>query len=203
MRRQGQRNCHYNRKLRPPAHALRGNMTKAEASLWKYVLRARNMKGYLFRRQRPVLQYIADFMCPELRLVIEIDGISHETEEDQERDRRRDRDLSLAGYRVMRIPNEDVLRRLDEVRSRVGLRRVRVTAERLPELPGVRRTSREDDRYELLTSDADALVRALVLDGAPFADLEITNASLEEAFLSLTDPAARAVDDGREGGESR
>ncbi|NLT55451.1 MAG: ABC transporter ATP-binding protein [Actinomycetales bacterium] len=92
---------------------------------------------------------------------------------------------------------------LDEVRSRVGLRRVRVTAERLPELPGVRRTSREDDRYELLTSDADALVRALVLDGAPFADLEITNASLEEAFLSLTDPAARAVDDGREGGESR
>ena len=120
MRRQGQRNCHYNRKLRPPAHALRGNMTKAEASLWKYVLRARNMKGYLFRRQRPVLQYIADFMCPELRLVIEIDGISHETEEDQERDRRRDRDLSLAGYRVMRIPNEDVLRRLDEVRSRIA-----------------------------------------------------------------------------------
>jgi very-short-patch-repair endonuclease len=117
MCRQRQRNCHYNRRLRPLAHTLRGNMTKAEASLWKYVLRARNMKGYLFRRQRPVLQYIVDFMCPELKLVIKIDGISHETEDDQEKDRQKDRELSLAGYRIMRILNEDILQRLDEVRS--------------------------------------------------------------------------------------
>ena len=56
-------------------------MTKAEACLWRYVLRARKMKGYSFRRQRPVLHYIADFMCKELKLIIEVDGITHQFEE--------------------------------------------------------------------------------------------------------------------------
>ncbi len=116
---QGEQNCHYNRRLRPLAHALRKNMTKAEACLWKYVLCARNMKGYPFRRQRPVLQYIVDFICTELKLVIEVDGISHDTEDDQERDRQRDQELSQAGYRIIRIQNEDVLQRLDEVRLRI------------------------------------------------------------------------------------
>jgi hypothetical protein len=45
----------YNRKLRPLANKLRKEMTKAEASLWKYVLRARTMKGHQFRRQRPAI----------------------------------------------------------------------------------------------------------------------------------------------------
>ena len=49
-------------------------MTKAEACLWKYVLRASRMKGYGFRRQRPIMNYIADFMCKELMLVIEVDA---------------------------------------------------------------------------------------------------------------------------------
>ena len=52
-------------------------MTKAEACLWKYVLKGRMMKEYQFRRQRPVLQYVADFMCKELKLIIEVDGSSH------------------------------------------------------------------------------------------------------------------------------
>ena len=58
-------NWHYNRKLRPLAKALRRNMTKAEACLWKYVLRASETLGYSFTRQRPVLSYIVDFMCKE------------------------------------------------------------------------------------------------------------------------------------------
>jgi hypothetical protein len=65
------------------------------------------------------LQYIVDFICTELKLVIEVDGTSHDTEEDQERDCRRDQELSLAGYRIFRIQNEDVLQRLDEVRLRI------------------------------------------------------------------------------------
>lgn len=56
-------------------------MTKAEACLWKYALRARQMKGYQFRRQRPVINYIADFMCKDLMLIIEVDGLSHQFEE--------------------------------------------------------------------------------------------------------------------------
>jgi very-short-patch-repair endonuclease len=48
-------NYAYNKNLQPLANNLRKNMTKAEAALWKYVLRARGMKGYQFRRQRPAL----------------------------------------------------------------------------------------------------------------------------------------------------
>lgn len=63
---------HYNEKLRPFVGALRKNMTKAEAYLWKYVLRAGMMKDHTFHRQRPVLNYIADFFCKKLCLVIEV-----------------------------------------------------------------------------------------------------------------------------------
>ena len=63
-------NLNYNKNLQPYANRLRKEMTKAEACLWKYVLRAGKMKGYQFRRQRPVLHYIADFMFKELMLVV-------------------------------------------------------------------------------------------------------------------------------------
>ncbi|MEM9326960.1 MAG: DUF559 domain-containing protein, partial [Bacteroidota bacterium] len=46
------KNSHYNKKLQPYANSLRSDMTKAEACLWKYVLKARMMRGYQFRRQR-------------------------------------------------------------------------------------------------------------------------------------------------------
>ena len=58
-------NYAYNKILQPFANKLRKEMTKAEACLWKYALRASQMKGYQFRRQRPVLRYIADFLCIE------------------------------------------------------------------------------------------------------------------------------------------
>lgn len=74
-------NHKYNKNLQPFANRLRKEMTKAEACLWKYVLRAKQLKGYQFRRQRPILKYIADFVCLELMLIIEIDGISHHWEE--------------------------------------------------------------------------------------------------------------------------
>jgi very-short-patch-repair endonuclease len=64
-------NSFYNKRNKQVARMLRSNMTKAEACLWKYALRARQMKGYKFRRQRPVLNYVADFMCKELNLIIE------------------------------------------------------------------------------------------------------------------------------------
>jgi very-short-patch-repair endonuclease len=67
----------YNKTLQPYANRLRKEMTKAEACLWKYVLRAKKRGGFQFRRQRPVLNYIADFMCMELMLIIELDGITH------------------------------------------------------------------------------------------------------------------------------
>jgi len=76
-----------------------------------------------------------------------------------------------------------------DVRSLVPARRVRLRAPDLPELAGVERSSHDGDRWELWTADSDALVRALVTTGAPFRDLEVATASLEEAFLALTSPA--------------
>lgn len=84
-------------------------MTKAEACLWKYVLRASKMKGYGFRRQRPVLNYIADFMCKELMLIIEVDGSIHELEEVRKNDAQRQKALEEAGFTVLRFTNEEVL----------------------------------------------------------------------------------------------
>ena len=97
----------YNKRLQPFANTLRKEMTKAEACLWKYVLRARQMKGHQFQRQRPVFHYIADFMCKELSLVIEVDGITHDNT--LERDNHRDDTLSRAGFHVLRFTDEEVL----------------------------------------------------------------------------------------------
>jgi ABC-2 type transport system ATP-binding protein len=83
---------------------------------------------------------------------------------------------------------------VSDVRALVGLKRVTLTCPALPALAGVARVERDGDRTHLLTSDADQLVRDLVISGAAFSDLEIRAASLEDAFLALTanQPAASA-----------
>jgi very-short-patch-repair endonuclease len=108
-------NCGYNKKLQPLARDLRKRMTKAEACLWKYALKARQLRGYPFRRQRPVLRYIADFICKELMLIIEIDGITHDTESLAVKDKRREEELTDAGFRVIRFTDDDVLKNMNGV----------------------------------------------------------------------------------------
>jgi very-short-patch-repair endonuclease len=105
----------YNNKLQPYANALRKRMTKAEACLWKYALRAKQMRGFGFRRQRPALQYIADFMCKELMLIIEVDGITHTHEGAAERDAKRQSALEQAGFRVLRFTDDAVLKNMSYV----------------------------------------------------------------------------------------
>src|SRR5210317_1786666 len=109
-------NYGHNPQLQSLANKLRKDITKAEACLWKYALKARKMKGYQFRRQRPVLNYIADFMCKELMLVIEVDGWTHSFFDDvSKRDDQKDRDLQEAGFRVVRLRDESVLHQIDLV----------------------------------------------------------------------------------------
>ena len=108
-------NWHYNHKLRPLARALRRNMTKAEACLWKYALRASETMGHSFTRQRPVLSYIADFMCKELCLVIEVDGVTHLDEEVIKKDAKKQRNFEAAGFHVLRFRDEEVLNHIDQV----------------------------------------------------------------------------------------
>lgn len=113
-------NSHYNKKLQPLAKALRSDMTKAEACIWKYVLKARMMKGYQFRRQRPILNYIADFMCKELNLIIEIDGITHSYEEVVIKDKKRTADLENHGFTVLRYTDEEVLQHINNVSASIA-----------------------------------------------------------------------------------
>jgi len=108
-------NWHYNKMLQPYANKLRKHMTKSEACLWKFALRAKRMKGYQFRRQRPVLNYIADYMCKELLLVIELDGITHNSVEVQQKDRKKTNDLNIVGFTVLRFPDEQVLNNINFV----------------------------------------------------------------------------------------
>lgn len=110
-------NHHYNKHLQPYANKLRKEMTKAEACLWKYVLRARQLNGYAFRRQRPVLNYIADFMCIELRLIIEVDGITHYWEGALEKDTARQKALEAIGFTVLRFDDGEVLNNISNVHA--------------------------------------------------------------------------------------
>lgn len=110
-------NHRYNKNLQPYANELRKSMTKAEACLWKYILRARGLKGYQFRRQRPVLTYIADFFCKELSLIIEVDGITHSDEAISIHDKQRQNELERAGFTVLRFTDEEVLHGIDGVKE--------------------------------------------------------------------------------------
>src|ERR1039458_136937 len=105
----------YNPLLQPFANSLRKDMTKSEACLWKYVLSAGKMKGYTFRRQRPVLNYIADFMCHPLKLIIEADGFTHQSGEQFLKDEKRDSDLRDAGFTILRFSDNEILKDINNV----------------------------------------------------------------------------------------
>ena len=96
------------------AKALRRSMTDAEIILWSR-LRMRVTGGVRFRRQHPIGPYIADFACVMPRLVIEVDGDTHGTDAELEHDRKRELYLKSRGWRVFRVTNEDVYKRLDSV----------------------------------------------------------------------------------------
>lgn len=99
----------YNKNLQPYANRLRKEMTKAEACLWKYILKGKQFRGYQFRRQRPVGNYIADFVCMELMLIIEVDGLTHHWDETILKDKKKQTDLEAMGFTVLRFTDDEVL----------------------------------------------------------------------------------------------
>jgi very-short-patch-repair endonuclease len=98
------------------AKSLRTNQTEAEARLW-YHLRAHRFMGLKFKRQKPVGRYIADFVCCERRLIIELDGGQHS--EQVTYDQRRDAWLRSRGYTVLRFWNNDVMQQLEGVLEQI------------------------------------------------------------------------------------
>jgi len=110
-------NSNYNKRLKRFANRLRKDSTKGEIRLWAELLRAGNMLGYKFNRQRPVLKYIADFMCKELKLIIEVDGYSHWNEKQFFRDQVRQKELEEHGYTLLRFSEKEVIQDLRNVES--------------------------------------------------------------------------------------
>ena len=91
-------------KLRTHAKAMRSTPTPAEHRLWR-ILRAHRFADYKFRRQVPIDHYVADFLCPAERLIIELDGGQHA---EISHDARRDAYLRAQGFRILRIWNNDL-----------------------------------------------------------------------------------------------
>ncbi len=108
-------NNHYNKRLKTFARQLRNNETQAEKKLWYQVLRGKRMLGYHFLRQRIIGNYIADFYCEELNLVIELDGLTHIWEETAAKDARKEADLTNLGYTVLRFNDDQVMNDLNNV----------------------------------------------------------------------------------------
>ena len=98
------------------ARSLRKNMTNVERLLWGE-LRCRQLQGFKFRRQHPLGRYIVDFVCIELKLVIELDGGQHS--EQQDYDERRSQWLGQRGFKVVRFWNNDVIENLEGVMERL------------------------------------------------------------------------------------
>ncbi|HEV2626871.1 MAG TPA: endonuclease domain-containing protein [Xanthobacteraceae bacterium] len=99
---------------RSRAKQLRQAMTRAEVLLWRY-LKAHHIDGLAFRRQVPVRQFIADFICHAARLAVEIDGDNHDFENRQLHDRKRDEWFASQHYTVLRFTNAQVLKNLEGV----------------------------------------------------------------------------------------
>jgi very-short-patch-repair endonuclease len=94
--------------------ALRAAQTSAEARLWQ-ALRGRRLARWKFRRQHPIEQFVADFVTLDGRLVVEVDGITHESEAERARDQARTAILERCGFHVVRISNTDVYDNLEGV----------------------------------------------------------------------------------------
>ncbi|NJO53940.1 MAG: endonuclease domain-containing protein [Bacteroidales bacterium] len=97
---------------RARAKALRRTMTRAETLLWRH-LKAHRADGLGFRRQTPIGPYIVDFVCHAARLIIELDGESHDFASRQNRDEIRDAWLQVQGFQVLRFTNAEVLGNLE------------------------------------------------------------------------------------------
>jgi len=99
------------------ARNLRENMTEAERRLWQ-LLRSHQMNGCKFRRQVPIDGYIADFVCHEARLIVEIDGGQHDRSSLREAER--SGFLQNEDYRILRFWKSEVLENLDGVHETIA-----------------------------------------------------------------------------------
>jgi very-short-patch-repair endonuclease len=107
----------YNPNLIEFAREMRKNMTIAEKKLWYKFLQKHQCKFY---RQRPIDHFIADFYCSDAKLIIEIDGSQHYTDDGLKIDAIRSEILKLYGLEIVRFTNRDVMENFDSVCSQIS-----------------------------------------------------------------------------------
>ena len=103
---------YYNPRLKKLARELRNNSTLSEVLLWQQV-RNKQLMGYDFHRQKPIDEYIVDFFCSNLNLIIEIDGESHDRK--SEEDKRRQSRLESLGFYFLRFWDSEVKQNMEGV----------------------------------------------------------------------------------------
>ena len=110
-------NNHYNKSLKKCAQELRSEtVSKAERYIWKSLLSRKKM-GFAFKRQRSIDNFIVDFFCAELKLIIEIDGNSHYRK--PEYDYYRQEKLKGLGYTILRFTEGEVIQNIESVYERI------------------------------------------------------------------------------------
>lgn len=103
-----------NSTLQQYAKSMRQNLTKSEAIIWKYI-KGCKLHGVKFRRQYIIEPYIADFAALEIKLIIEIDGATHSSDEEIIYDQKRDSYLKSLGWEILRIWNIDIYSNLSGI----------------------------------------------------------------------------------------
>lgn len=161
-------------------------MTFPEQLLWSR-LKSDQILGARFRRQHPLGPYIADFFCPAVGLVIEVDGITHRTADAAEHDRRRDEWMRSQGLEILRVTNDEVLQSLDDVVRLIQ----HAVAERTSTSP-TRGDPPPDPLFSVLVPNAQGFDRALAIhaSGLPLKIALFTAAS--ETFSRKNTNAAIA-----------
>ena len=107
-------------KRRDQARRLRRSQTPVEARLWSG-LRGRRLQNCKFARQCPIGPFTVDFLCRGARLIVEVDGATHSQDQEIAYDRRRTVYLKAQGFRIVRVMNDDVYRRFDDVMDMILL----------------------------------------------------------------------------------
>ena len=108
----------FNKNLKTLARELRKNMTEAETFLWQRI-RKKQLKGRQFYRQKNIGDYIVDFYCPSAKLIVELDGGQHYTEEGKRRDQVKDKYLESLGIIVLRFSDREVFKNIEGVLERI------------------------------------------------------------------------------------
>ena len=128
-------------RLRTNARALRKNSTDSERLLWA-ALRDHRLNGASFRRQVPIKNFIADFVCHAAMLVIELDGGQHFFDQAEQADAARSAVIGAQGFKVLRFSNLDVMENPTGVLETIAT----AVAERAPTLTLPRKREREQQK---------------------------------------------------------